>query len=89
MFAHGRLLSAAVIAASAGTALAANELQIDVNSLTTQVMPAVVESGDMYDAQSDVFGSGVSRGGGFGTTFTGSIAMSDDATSVLAGILGA
>ena len=46
MFAHGRLLSAAVIAASAGTALAANELQIDVNSLTTQVMPAVVESGE-------------------------------------------
>lgn len=89
MFAYGRILGAAVIASAGSVAMATNELQIDVNSLTTQVMGAPSASApDMYNADGDLGATaGLPRGGGFGTTFTGSIAMSDDATSVLAGIL--
>ncbi len=88
MFAHRRLLGAAVIASTASAALAANELQIDVNSLTTQVM-AGADAGtpDMYNSDSGLYSGGATRGSAFGTTFTGSIAMFDDATSVLAGVL--
>lgn len=90
MFAHGKILGVAVIAAAGSTAYAGNELQIDVNSLTTTVMGAVPASGtpvDMYNPGVGILGAGAPRGGGFGTNFTGSLAMTDDATSVLAGIL--
>jgi len=88
MFAHGKLLCVAVIATSASSAFAAGELQIDVNSLTTQVMPGSdAGSPDMYNTGGDLFSGGVARGGGFGTNFTGSVEMFDDSTSLLAGIL--
>ena len=87
MFATGKCIAAGLALTSASMVLASNELQIDVNSLRVQVMDNGFTGPTASDSTGFALGDAVTRGGAFGTTFTGSISMADDATSNLAGLL--
>jgi len=93
MLVTGKQIAVIGAAAFASVAYGGRELQIDVNSLTTSVMDAMPgAAGSTFEVDSyvanNVDGSGgTPRGGGFGLDFTGSISMTDDATSILAGVL--
>jgi len=81
------------VAMCATAALGARELQIDVNSLTTSVMDGgsgMTPSSFTIDPEVPFAGGNTGatpRGGGFGLDFTGSISMTQDASSILAGVL--
>jgi|GEM_PF-1594613 len=90
MIRTGLITTAFVAAGAASTAMAGNELQIDVNSLTVQTVaaPSTQIDSNQLGYTADMMGADVARGtGGFGTSYTGSITMSDDSNSVLTQIL--
>jgi hypothetical protein len=83
------ITTAFVAAGTSSAALGANELQLDVNSLTAQAVGVMAASPNQqrvgYD--SSMVGYEAARGSGFGVGYTGSVTMVDDSNSMLAQIL--